>query len=250
MGDINKIKVSEFKEIERELKRFLMLYKFGLEEVQTKINILNEEFQYVHEYNPIDHIKSRIKSPESILKKIKRNGGVISLPYIKKNIKDIAGMRIICSFTSDIYAIADMLEKQKDLKVIEYKDYIENPKANGYQSLHLIIKVPVFLSDRVEDVNVEIQIRTIGMEFWASLEHKIYYKYNKDIPSSLKIELRETATIVSELDKRMEWLNKEIGKLKNSDDGENDLYLPINDKILYLTGTDDLKNSMIINLKS
>ena len=213
----------EFKKIEKELKRFLMTYKFGLEEVKTKINILNEEFQYVHDYNPIDHTKSRIKSPESILRKIKRNNLDLSIDSIKENIKDIAGMRIICSFTSDIYAIADMLTKQEDLKVMAYKDYIKNPKDNGYQSLHLILQVPVFLSDRVEDIDVEIQIRTIGMEFWASLEHKIYYKYNKDIPKDLRKELKETATIVAELDNRMERLNKEMTKIKDADNTEASL---------------------------
>lgn len=235
MEKANNIKINEIKKIEKELKRFLMTYKFGLEEVKTKINILNEEFQYVHDYNPIDHTKSRIKSPESILRKINRNNLELSMSSIRENIKDIAGMRIICSFTSDIYAIAEMLTKQEDLKVIEHKDYIKNPKENGYQSLHLILQVPVFLSDRVEEINVEIQIRTVGMEFWASLEHKIYYKYDKDIPKDLRKELKETATIVSELDKRMEKLNIDMNRIKDADKVEETwMHLPIQDETLLL----------------
>ncbi len=216
--DVNKIMI-----IEKELTRFSMSYKFGLEEVMTKINILKEEFQYIHDYNPIEHVKSRIKSPESIVKKLYRKGLEFSLPSIKENIKDIAGIRIVCSFVTDIYKIADMLMNQKDLKTIKFKDYIKNPKPNGYQSLHLILQVPVFMSDRVEDVCVEVQIRTIGMDFWASLEHKIYYKYNKEVPQRLKDELNEAAITVAQLDRRMENLNKEITKIKDSDSTEENI---------------------------
>src|SRR5699024_960822 len=212
----NAINVNRLKEVEKDLKRFLMLYKFGLEEIKTKINILNEEFKYIHDYNPIEHVKSRIKSPESIFKKLSRKNLDISLYSIEKNIKDIAGIRIVCSFISDIYIISEMLQNQKDLKIIRYKDYIKNPKPNGYKSLHLILQVPVFMSDGVEKVYVEVQIRTIGMDFWASLEHKIYYKYDKDVPQNLEDELKETARIVSDLDKRMEGLNKEVTGIKEN----------------------------------
>lgn len=215
--------VSHLKIVEKELKRFLMSYKFGLEEVMTKINILNEEFQYIHDYNPIEHVKSRIKSTKSILEKLSRKDLEISLHSIKENIKDIAGIRIVCSFVSDIYIISELLKKQKDLKVIKYQDYIKNPKPNGYQSLHLVLEVPVFMSDRIEDVCVEVQIRTIGMDFWASLEHKIYYKYNNDVPQNLKDELREAAITVTQLDKKMESLNKEIIKINGSNYTEGDL---------------------------
>jgi putative GTP pyrophosphokinase len=229
--DMNQLKI-----IEKELKRFLMSYKFGLEEVKTKINILNEEFKYIHDYNPIEHVKSRIKSPESILEKLSRKGLEISLHSIKENIRDIAGIRIVCSFVSDIYIISEMLQKQKDLKVIKYQDYIRNPKSNGYRSLHLILEVPVFMSDRVEDVCVEVQIRTIGMDFWASLEHKIYYKYNNDVPQRLKDELNEAAITVAQLDKRMESLNKEIITIKDSNCLQGELTnVFIKDKTFYLT---------------
>lgn len=210
-ANINQVKVTE-----KELTRFLMSYKFGLEEIKTKINILNEEFKYIHDYNPIEHVKSRIKSTESILDKLSRKDLEVSLPIIKENIKDIAGVRIVCSFLSDIYIISEMLQQQKDLKVIKYQDYIKNPKPNGYQSLHLILEVPVFMSDRVENICVEVQIRTIGMDFWASLEHKIYYKYDNYIPEKLKDELREAAITVAQLDEKMESLGKEITKIKDS----------------------------------
>lgn len=200
--------------IEKELKRFLLSYRFGLEEVMTKINILRQDFQYIHEYNPIEHVKSRVKSSESILKKINRKNLEISIPSIKENIRDIAGIRIVCSFISDIYTISEMIQNQKDLKIVECKDYIKNPKPNGYQSLHLILQIPVFMSDGVEEVYVEVQIRTIGMDFWASLEHKIFYKYNRDIPQKLIDELREAAVTTSQLEKRMEILNQEIEKIK------------------------------------
>lgn len=229
--DMNQLKI-----MEKELKRFLMSYKFGLEEVKTKINILNEEFQYIHDYNPIEHVKSRIKSPESILEKLSRKGLDISLYSIKENIRDIAGIRIVCSFVSDIYIISEMLQKQQDLKVIKYQDYIKNPKDNGYRSLHLILEVPVFMSDRVEDVCVEVQIRTIGMDFWASLEHKIYYKYNNDVPQSLKDDLKEAAITVYQLDKKMENLNKEIISIKDIDCSQGDIRnIFINDKTFYLS---------------
>ncbi|MDS0525236.1 GTP pyrophosphokinase family protein [Clostridium sp. SHJSY1] len=215
--------LKKVKELEKDLKRFLMSYKFGLDELNTKINILKQEFQYAHDYNPIEHVKSRIKTPESIMKKIHRKGGEFSVSSIKENIKDIAGIRIVCSFTSDIYNLSEMIQKQKDVKTIKYKDYIKSPKPNGYQSLHLILQVPVFMSDRVEDACVEVQIRTIGMDFWASLEHKIYYKYNKEVPQSLKDELRDAALFVSQLDRKMENLNKEVKKYKLEDKSEENL---------------------------
>lgn len=200
--------------VKTELTRFMLSYKFALEEMNTKINILMEEFQYIHQYNPIEHVKSRVKTPENILKKIYRKGYELSLPSIKENIRDIAGIRITCSFISDIYKISDMLQNQRDVTLIECKDYIKNPKPNGYKSLHLILQVPVFMSDREENVYVEIQIRTIAMDFWASLEHKIYYKYNKEVPEELLKELKEAADSVSYLDEKMENINHKISFYK------------------------------------
>lgn len=211
------------KKFKNELTRFMMLYQFGIDELNTKIDILKQEFQYIHDYSPIEHVKSRIKSPESILKKVQRKNLDLSLPSIKENIKDIAGIRITCSFISDIFEISRMLENQSDIEVVEKKDYINHPKPNGYQSLHLIVKIPVFMSNGIENVYVEVQIRTIGMDFWASLEHKIYYKFDNEVPSYLSKELKNAADTVAMLDKKMEVLHEEIRKLDNDDDIENEL---------------------------
>lgn len=215
--DVNTdVELERLQELKTQLTRFMMPYKFGLAELNTKIDILMQEFQYTHDYNPIEHVKSRIKTAESILKKLHRKGLEFSLSSIKENIQDIAGIRITCSFISDIYKISSMLQGQKDIKVLAVKDYIKNPKPNGYKSLHLILQVPVFMSDRVEDVCVEVQIRTIAMDFWASLEHKIYYKYNKEIPQYLKDELKNAADSVTQLDERMESIHNEVNKIKKS----------------------------------
>ena len=187
-----------------------LVYNAALKQVETKMQILNEEFQHVHQYNPIEHIKARMKSPESIVKKLKRNGYESTIGNMVKYINDIAGIRIICSFTSDIYRIADMISEQRDIRVIAVKDYITFPKASGYKSYHMIVTVPVYLSDRTVDTKVEIQIRTVAMDFWASLEHKIHYKFEGDAPEHIKNELVECAKMVSDLDARMLQLNDEI----------------------------------------
>ncbi|WP_106495663.1 GTP pyrophosphokinase [Lentibacillus sp. Marseille-P4043] len=217
--------LQQMKIIKNELTRFMMTYKFGLDEMNTKFSILKEEFQHIHDYNPIEHIKSRLKSPESILKKMYRKDHEISLESIKQHIHDIAGIRVVCSFISDIYKISEMIQQQNDVTVIECKDYIQNPKPNGYKSLHLILSVPVFMSDREEQVFVEIQIRTVAMDFWASLEHKIYYKYDKSIPENLTKELKDAATVANELDKRMEQLQRQVNTIKNQDVSESELSL-------------------------
>jgi putative GTP pyrophosphokinase len=155
---------------------------------------------------------------------VANKGCELSLPSIKALIKDIAGIRITCSFISDIYVLSEMLCNQRDIKVIDCKDYIKNPKQNGYQSLHMILQIPVFMSDREELVNVEVQIRTIAMDFWASLEHKIYYKYNKEVPQNLVFELKEAATAAAALDRKMERLNKEISAFKQTNENSEDLF--------------------------
>jgi len=191
-------------------KEVTLIYNAALRQVQTKMEILNDEFQHVHQYNPIEHIKARIKTPESIVKKLKRNGYASTIDNMIKHVNDIAGIRIICSFTSDIFKIADMISEQRDIRVIAVKDYITFPKASGYKSYHMIVTVPVYLSDRVVDTKVEIQIRTVAMDFWASLEHKIHYKFEGDAPEHIRSELVECAKLVSDLDARMLSLNEEI----------------------------------------
>ena len=191
-------------------KTIMFLYNSALKEVGTKLEILNDEFQHVHKYNPIEHIKTRIKTPESIVKKLRRYGYEISIENMVKYINDIAGVRLICSFTSDIYRLAEMIGNQSDLKVLSIKDYIKNPKPSGYRSLHLIVQVPIFLQNEKKMVNVEVQFRTIAMDFWASLEHKIYYKFEGDAPDYISRDLRECAEMVSTLDEKMLSLNEAI----------------------------------------
>lgn len=191
-------------------KEVNLIYNAALRQIETKMEILNDEFQHVHQYNPIEHIKSRIKTPESIVKKLRRQGYESTIENMIDYVNDIAGIRIICSFTSDIFRIAEMISDQRDIKVLAVKDYITYPKASGYRSYHMIITVPVYLSDRIVDTKVEIQIRTVAMDFWASLEHKIHYKFEGDAPAHIKEELIECSRMVSDLDERMLSLNEEI----------------------------------------
>lgn len=191
-------------------KEVNLIYNSALKEIGTKLEILNDEFQHVHQYNPIEHIKSRIKRPESIVKKLKKHGYESTIENMVKYVNDIAGIRVICSFTSDIYRIAEMIINQNDIKVLSVKDYIMNPKPSGYKSYHLIVTVPIFLSDRIVDAKVEIQIRTVAMDFWATLEHKIHYKFEGKAPDDIKRELIECANMVSELDAKMLSLNEQI----------------------------------------
>ena len=194
-------------------KEVTLIYKSALKQISTKLEILNDEFQHVHRYNPIEHIKSRIKTPESIVKKLKKHGYESTIGNMVRYVNDIAGIRVICSFTSDIYQIAEMISNQSDINVISVKDYIVNPKQSGYKSYHMLVTVPVYLSDRIEQTKVEIQIRTVAMDFWASLEHKIHYKFEGNAPDSIRDQLVECSRIVSDLDARMLNLNKEIQQL-------------------------------------
>ncbi len=188
----------------------LLLYDAALKEINTKLEILNNEFKMAHQYNPIEHITSRIKTPQSIAKKLRHNQRELTVENIVKYVNDVAGIRIICTFTSDIYRIADMIANQCGIKVLKVKDYIMCPKENGYTSYHMIISIPVYLSDRTVDTKVEIQIRTIAMDFWASLEHKIYYKFEGNAPEHIQKELKECSEIVAYLDQKMLTLNEEI----------------------------------------
>ena len=193
-----------------ELARFLMRYRFALDETTTKINILRDEFAYAHDYNPIEHVSGRLKTPESIFAKVRRLDVPLDLAAIGREIRDIAGLRIICSFTSDVYRVAHLLAGQQDMRLAEVKDYIARPKPNGYRSLHLIVEIPVFLTDGRHGVFVEIQLRTVAMDFWASLEHKIYYKYDGAVPMTLFDDLLTASHTAAELDVRMESLHRRV----------------------------------------
>ena len=195
---------------EDEWNRALLLYDSVLREINTKREILNNEFKQAHQYNPIEHITSRIKSPESIARKIRKKGLELTVENIVKYVNDVAGVRIICSFTSDIYRIASSISNQDDVTVLRVKDYIANPKPNGYMSYHMIVSIPIFLTNDVIDTKVEIQIRTIAMDFWASLEHKIYYKFEGKAPAGIKDELKECANIISFLDEKMLSINESV----------------------------------------
>ena len=186
-----------------------VIHKFGIEEITTKLNILNEEYDYLHAYNPIEHLETRIKTPEKTVEKLIRQGFEVSPESAKKNLHDIGGIRIVCSF-EDIYVIYENLCRQTDLKIVGVKDYIKNPKPNGYRSLHLLVEVPVFLTDRVEQVVIEVQIRTIAMDFWASLEHKIYYKKKCTPQPEIVADLTECADLAALLDKKMQRIKYQI----------------------------------------
>ena len=192
----------------------MFLYHSALKKVNTKLEILNDEFRHVHKYNPIEYFKSRIKTPESIVKKLKRGGYESTIANMVKYVNDIAGIRLVCSFTSDIYRLAEMIRRQNDLTVVTVKDYIKTPKESGYKSYHMLVTVPIFLSEGVVDTKVEIQIRTIAMDFWASLEHKIYYKFEGNAPDYISKELRDCASMVSMLDAKMLRLNEAVLRAK------------------------------------
>ncbi|MCD1269834.1 GTP pyrophosphokinase family protein [Microbacterium sp. MEC084] len=193
-----------------EMTRFLAEYRFGMREIETKMSILREDFEHAHAYNPVENVSCRLKSPDSIAEKVARKGIEPDLESIRAQITDIAGVRVTCSFVRDVYRLFELLVSQDDVTVREVKDYIANPKPNGYKSLHAIVEVPVFLSTGTVHVPVEVQFRTIAMDFWASLEHKIYYKYDKQVPTRLTDSLREAAITAAELDARMESLHREI----------------------------------------
>ena len=188
----------------------MFLYNAAIKEVRTKLDIMNDEFQFIHQYNPIEYIKSRIKTPNSIAKKLSRHGLENTMENMVEHINDIAGVRIVCSFTSDIYRLADMIGKQKEFTILYIKDYMKHPKESGYRSYHMLITVPIQTTNGIKNTKVEIQIRKIAMDFWASLEHKIYYKFEGNAPQYISQELRDCAAITSQLDAKMLSLNEAI----------------------------------------
>ena len=199
-------------ESQKEWTRLLLMSKFGIDEVETKLNIINDEYHFLHAYNPIEHITSRNKSPRNIMEKLRRMGLEPTLENARQHLNDIGGIRVICSLIEDVYTIAEQLKRQNDLTVLNIKDYIKNPKPNGYRSYHMIVEVPVFLTDRVMKVKIEIQIRTVAMDLWAGLEHKIYYKSGIQIPEDLQNEIKKAADDMAEIDQKLCKLKAELSK--------------------------------------
>ena len=196
-----------------EFQELMMMYSCAIREMRTKLEVLNDELSVHHQRNPIEFITSRVKKPLSIVEKLHRYGVPVSVESVEKNLNDVAGVRVICSFIDDIYTVADMLLRQDDITLIKKKDYIEHPKDNGYRSLHLIIEIPVFFSNQKKNMRVEVQIRTIAMDFWASVDHQLKYKQNiEDVENAdeLSAELKECADIIAQTDARMQAIKNKI----------------------------------------
>ena len=198
-----------------EFQQLLMLYDAGIKQITTKIDILKEEFNTKNLRNPIETIHSRIKDPLSIIEKLNRKGLNISYKNIVSNLTDVAGVRVVCPFISDVYHVAKMISEQDDVVVLTVKDYIKEPKQNGYRSLHLIVNVDVYLSEQKHIIPVEIQIRTIAMDFWASLEHQLHYKKDFKMPENVESELKNCADIIAQTDARMQELAKNLPNFKD-----------------------------------
>ncbi len=198
-----------------EFKSVEQIYSAGIKEIKTKLEILDDEFHIRYAHNPIHHMEWRLKSPHSIFDKLERKNLPLNLDSITDHIYDIAGIRVICNYVKDIYRIADLLTSQDDITLIRTKDYIKHPKENGYRSLHLVVEVPVFLAQETQMVPVEIQIRTIAMDFWASLEHQIRYKNEEEVPSDIRKRLLECAESITELDQEMQDIHNKIKGKQN-----------------------------------
>ena len=194
----------------------MFIYQSALIQMNSRVEVLNRELNHVYSYNPIEYVKTRLKTPESIMKKLKKNGHQVSIDDMVEYVNDIAGLRITCSFFTEIYFVADMIARQDNLSVLSIKDDISRPKESGYKSYHMLLSIPVALADAVIPTKVEVQIRTMAMDFWASLEHKIYYKYEGNAPGYFARELQECASIISKLDAKMMSLNEAMKRM----DGE------------------------------
>ena len=191
-------------------------YQAAIREVQTKLEILDNEFQSKHRRNPIHHMQCRMKSIPSIIEKLQRKGLPVCMEAAVQNLTDIAGIRVICSYIDDIYMIADLLTRQDDVRVVKRRDYIQHPKENGYRSLHLVVEVPIYMTRGKVFVKVEIQIRTVAMDFWATLEHRIRYKSTGDVPQEIVDELKDCAELIASTDDRMEQIAKKLRALNDS----------------------------------
>lgn len=219
--NVNAYSISEnliktFRSSMENIQLLMAQYRCAIMEIETKFKVLNEQFSLQHDRNPIETIKTRLKSPESIMEKMKKKNLEFSITSIEENLYDVAGVRVICPFVDDIYLLCDCLLSQDDITLVRKKDYIKNPKPNGYRSLHLIVEVPIFLKNEKKPMKVEVQLRTIAMDFWASLEHQLRYKKNlsEEILEELAFELRECASISSTLDYRMEVIKNKIDTMR------------------------------------
>ena len=199
------------------MQQSMALYEAGIQEICTKLEILKREAQVKGIHNPIDTIKSRVKNVFSVIEKLDRKGFAVSMESAEENLYDVAGVRIICPYIDDIYIVADRIRRQDDLRVLLEKDYIQNPKKNGYRSLHLVVEVPVFLADSKKYVKVEIQLRTIAMDFWASLDHQIRYKMEDVVPAEITEKLRHCAETIAETDLEMQEIYKEVRTISHDD---------------------------------
>jgi len=200
----------EIKEKSQPYIKLMSYYKCAMMEIETKFNVLNEEFSLQHDRNPISSVKCRLKSPGSIVNKIKKNGLPYNLEVVEEHIRDVAGVRVCCAFIEDVYMLADALLNQDDVVLLEKKDYIANPKPNGYRSLHLIVEIPIFLANEKRKMKVEIQLRTIAMDFWASLEHQLRYKKDFEFTQSMADELLSCAELSAALDRKMDALRDQV----------------------------------------
>ena len=204
--------VDEFFDNAQEFGKLMMMYNCAIKEVTTKFDVLNDDMALRYKRNPIETVKSRIKHPRSIVKKLMKNDFPVTLDSVAENLSDVAGVRVICSFVNDIYRVRDIFLKQDDIKLIVEKDYIKNPKPNGYRSLHMIVEVPVFFADEKVPIRVEVQFRTIAMDFWASLEHQMKYKKQISNEEDVIAKLKECADIIAETDLKMQEINDIINE--------------------------------------
>ena len=203
-----------FYKIAFQFQQIMMIYESGIKQIETKLDILNKENKISGRRNPIETVKSRIKSPQSIAGKLEKKHLPISFEAMTENLNDIAGIRVICPYISDIYSVKETLLKQPDIVLLEEKDYIKEPKESGYRSLHLVVETPVYLSDSTHQVKIEIQLRTIAMDFWATLEHELHYKTTTKVPESVRRELKRVAENIAITDQEMEEIAIELQHLE------------------------------------
>ena len=194
------------------LEEHMLKYTFALSTLENQINILIKEYEFKNKVNPVEHVKSRIKTEKSALEKLNKKGYELSLENLREHVKDMIGLRIVCSFIDDVYKIVDLIKKSKQFKIISEKNYIENPKSTGYMSYHLIVEVPLYINETVEYIPAEIQVRTVAMDFFASLDHKIRYKFPGEIPDEVRVEMSSCSVVIQSLDKKMYELNEIVKK--------------------------------------